>query len=112
MKQKMAPQPKGFIFYSQPWKIKWFAEKNECMGITYRNLNEIHIFTAELTPETIKETLLHELLHVVLTDVIPCLTGTGKDADDAEESLIRLISPRLWSLLTSNKELREFIYGK
>jgi Zn-dependent peptidase ImmA (M78 family) len=59
--------------------------------------------------EVVKETLLHELLHALLEDA----QEFGIFADDNhEERLIRLLSPKLMSVMLDNPKLVEYLWKK
>ena len=60
--------------------------------------------------EVQQETLNHEIMHVCLHD-FPNWTKESKDAEQAEEEVVRYISPNIVQVYKDNKWLREFVFG-
>lgn len=103
-------KPKLFHHSSQCWEIKWLNVENESHGKTYFDRKEIHIFTLNKDEATLRDTLLHELLHVASEDVFDIVDKVS-DVEDMEEFAVRLITPRLMRMFTSNNELAGYIFG-
>lgn len=68
------------------------------------------LIDSDLSTEGQKETLFHEILHASMEDCAAIKLEYDKK-EDREEDVIRHISPLLMLYITSNKWLREFIFG-
>jgi len=105
-------RPLGFTYNSFKWTINYIEKGNidkELFGETFIDDQEIDIYTKKRSEIVIKNTLLHELLHVLLEDLIQAV-DTNKNLNDKEESLIRLVTPRLFCLLSANPTLARYIF--
>jgi hypothetical protein len=54
-----------------------------------------------------RETLFHELMHVACDD---SYVFEGDHADDLEERMIRILSPKLMQIFRDNPELSEYLF--
>lgn len=57
--------------------------------------------------EMTKEVLFHELLHVAFDD---SFAFEGDNADDEEEKIVRILSPRLMQMFRDNPELSSYLF--
>lgn len=104
---------KNFAHEGQKWTINFIDEEpNTDYGNTHHDANEINIWCKNMPDSLVKETLQHEILHIVLRDCMNVMNALNVSAYDKEECLIRMISPRLFSIYKENPILREYIYGK
>ena len=96
------------------WTIYWSEEPpEEAFGKTDTTSKKITMYKMD-NEEIEKETLFHEILHVALDDTAEAIFGyeLEKKDCDKEENLVRLLSPQLLSILTSNPKLASFILGR
>jgi len=110
---KKVERPTTFIFNSFKWKINYIEKGNldrELFGETFTDTQEIDIYTKNRNESVIRSTLLHELLHVGLEDVLSSI-DMNKNVNDKEESLVRLVSPRLFSIFTDNPKLTKYLFN-
>ncbi len=92
------------------WKIIYAKAKvADRFGETNLSSKEITIFSTD-NEQIIKETLQHEILHVLLEDIIPIIVKISDD-EVAEETLIRLVSPRLFTCMKENPKLSEYLWN-
>ena len=95
------------------WKIIWSEEKvEECFGKTDVHNKTIVIYKQDNT-QIEKETLFHELLHAALDDKVESIFMFADDQkiDVKEENMVRLISPVMMDILSSNDKLHKFLFG-
>lgn len=59
--------------------------------------------------QVVKETLQHEILHALLEDVVDAVRN-AKDNEEAEETLIRFLSPRLLSFSQDNPKAAKYLW--
>lgn len=104
-------RPATFKLGTFDWEIKYLDVEGDLHGDTDKDKRVIRIFTSSSTEQVIKDTLLHECLHVVFEDITETAFKMDAKADEIEEQMVRLITPRLHSLFTDNEELREYIFG-
>lgn len=57
--------------------------------------------------EVNRETLLHEILHVACHD---SFIFTGDRADELEERMIRILSPKLMQYFTDNEDITNYLF--
>jgi len=108
---KKPKMPRSFQYYSMRWTINPDHKLIDEMGLTERDHAHISITNDPRIPdEMLRETLLHELLHVVLDNTLPLSAGLNNNAEDIEENLIRVVSPRLFHLFNENPELLHYIF--
>lgn len=87
------------------------ADKN--MGETDRDASTIELWVGGgIKAERVRETLLHEILHIAFEDVVDIVSASRVPPFEAEENIIRIVSPRLFSILLDNPEVLSFILGK
>ena len=87
------------------WEIKFIDIYAEDFGVTDSDKKVVYMYTKDRDNQTIMETLLHELHHVVLFDLSQAIFHLESERDmDKEENLVRLSSPRLFSLIVDNKD--------
>jgi Zn-dependent peptidase ImmA (M78 family) len=87
-----------------------FVEASSDHGETEPDSKNIYINT-KYPVEVQRETLNHEILHVCLND-FPNWNTEIKDAEKAEEDVVRYISPNQVQIYQDNKWIREFVFGK
>jgi hypothetical protein len=105
--------PTQFSHDGMIWRIVYIPEKaQENLGETHLNLNEIRLWVKGIPEDCLRETLQHEILHVVLRDCMAILHDSNSSPHDIEEAVVRMTSPRLFAIMVTNPELREFLYGK
>jgi len=95
------------------WKIIWSEEKvEECFGKTDVHNKTIVIYKQD-NVQIEKETLFHELLHAALDDKVESIFMFADDQkiDVKEENMVRLISPVMMDILSSNDKLHKFLFG-
>lgn len=95
------------------WKIIWSEEKvEECFGKTDVHNKTIVIYKQD-NEQIEKETLFHELLHAALDDKVESIFMFSDDQkiDVKEENMVRLISPVMMNILSSNDKLHKFLFG-
>lgn len=91
------------------WKINYVKSKvADRFGETNMSAKEITIFDSG-NDQITKETLQHEILHVLLEDLIPIINKISNE-EEAEETLIRLVSPRLYACMNDNPKLAEYLW--
>lgn len=108
-KIKNIKRPTNFKHGAYTWKIKWLVETNDKHGLTLLDEKEIHIYLKNSDESTLRDTLLHEILHVCNEDIFDVIKEI-EDAFKMEESHVRLTTPRLMRVMTSNKELINYIF--
>ena len=107
-------KPESFKAGFYTWSIVWSEEPpEEAFGKTDTTSKKVTIYKIE-NEEIERETLFHEILHVALDDTAEAIFGyeVEKKDCDKEENLVRLLSPQLLQILTSNPKLASFILGR
>lgn len=104
-------RPAAFKLGIFDWEIKYIDIESDLHGDTDKDSKIIRIFTKGFNEQVIKDTLLHECLHVVFEDITESVFRMDAKAEDVEEQMVRLLTPRVHSLFTDNEELREYIFG-
>jgi Zn-dependent peptidase ImmA (M78 family) len=107
-------KPEHFKAGFYTWTIHWSEElPDEAFGKTDTSQKRITMYKMD-NEEMERETLFHELLHVALDDMTEAIFGyeLEKKDSDKEENLVRLLSPQLLLILTSNPKLASFILGR
>lgn len=102
-------RPDKLRFAPFDYKLHWTKAKGASThGETSLDKKEI-LMNEGSTLESTQETLLHESLHVLLEDLVHMTRAyEGKD-DEAEEQLVRILSPRLFQFLRDNPAFIKFI---
>lgn len=54
-----------------------------------------------------RETLFHEMMHIACDD---SFLYVGEKADELEERMIRILSPKIMQMLRDNKELSRYLF--
>lgn len=104
------PTELEFKFSGFDWKIKFIDIAREEFGVTDSDKKEVHIYYKGHTDQNIVECLIHELEHVVMFEIADAVFKHEADKSyDMEENLIRLTSPRIFSILRDNIKLMDFI---
>ena len=92
------------------WKILYGKSAvADRFGETNMSAKEITIFSTG-NDQITRETLQHEILHVLLEDLIPIISKIPDD-EVCEETLIRLVSPRLFACMQDNPKLSEYLWS-
>ena len=108
---KSKSRPSGFRLGTFDWSIKYHSSPSDLHGETRKDTRQIDVFTGGYSEQVIKDTLLHECLHVVFEDIPETVLKMDAKPDEIEEQIIRLLTPRIHSLFTDNKSLREYIFN-
>ena len=104
------PEELDFKLSGFDWKIKFLDIETDNFGITDTDKKTVHIYYKDKTDQVIMETLLHELMHVVMFEMADAVFKHDVEKPyDLEENMIRLISPRFFSLVRDNPKLVDFI---
>ena len=96
------------------WTIHWSEETpDEAFGKTDTTQKRITMYKMD-NEEMERETLFHEILHVALDAMAEAIFGyeLEKQDSDKEENLVRLLSPQLLHILTSNPKLASYVLGR
>lgn len=104
-------RPEEFKLGTFDWVIKYLDIESDVHGETLRDSREIHIIIRGKNEQVIKDIILHECLHVVFEDIMDGAVKIDEKSDIVEEHIIRLLTPRLHELFTSNKQLNKYIFG-
>ena len=104
-------RPTAFKLGTFDWTIQYLSVEHEHHGDTDKDKRLIRVFVKDSEEQVIKDTLLHECLHVVFEDITETAFRMDAKADEVEEQMIRLLTPRVHSLFTDNVELREYLFG-
>jgi hypothetical protein len=83
----------------------------EVMGETCTDTKQIRINSHNSNLETLQDTFIHECLHALLESILPATNDIEK-ADDKEEYIIQLLTPRLREWITDNPEWIKWIWKK
>jgi len=105
-------RPTHFKLGTFDWKVNYLEVESESHGETHKSVREINITCKNYSEQVIKDTLLHECMHVVLEDIIDTTSKMEGASSEIEEQIVRLVTPRLHELFTTNVELREYIFTK
>lgn len=107
--KKAKNRPDTLFFTPFKYKLHWTTAKGSSShGETSLDKKEI-ILNEGSTKEAAQETLVHEALHVLCEDLIPVVINYEGKEEDAEETFIRLLSPRLYSFLKLNPAFVNYI---
>jgi len=110
---KKYPESLPFKLLGFDWEIKFLNIETENFGITDTDKKIVHIYYKNKTPQNVIESLIHELHHVVLFEMADSIfKHEAEKSCDLEENMVRLTSPRVFSLMRDNIELMEFIVKK
>lgn len=110
MTKKQYPNEIPFVFMGFTWVVKFLNIAGDCYGDTDSDQKEVRIYYKDRSTENVCETLIHELHHVVLFDLSDSIFHFESDrVYNKEENLVRLLSPRVFHLIRSNKKLMSFI---
>ena len=107
-------KPENFKAGYYTWTIVWSEEPPEdAFGKTDTTNKKVTIYNIS-NEEIERETLFHEILHVALDDTAESIFNYETDKKDAdkEENLVRLLSPQLLQILTSNPRLASYVLGR
>ncbi len=109
--KKRYPDQLPFKLLGFDWVIKFLdTEEVEHHGLTFLDKKLIHIYYNNRDDQNVLETLIHELGHVVMLDMADSVfKHEAEKPFDMEENLIRLASPRIFSVIRDNPKLVEFI---
>lgn len=102
-------RPTVFHHGAYCWEIKWLNQTNDKHGVTHFDEKEVHIFIKDVDEATLRDTLLHELLHVANEDLFDIIKEI-EETEKMEESHVRLTTPRIMRIMTSNPELTNYIF--
>ena len=111
---RVMQKPENFKAGYYTWTIHWSEETpDEAFGKTDTTQKRITMYKMD-NEEIERETLFHELLHVALDDMAEAIFGyeLEKKDSDKEENLVRLLSPQLLHILTSNPKLASYVLGR
>ena len=107
----MLPKKVRIGCFSYDLKIHEQAVNQGTHGDTCLEKKLINIFNNG-NSEVSRETLLHEILHPAFEDIVKALFPELKqeEADEREEQIIRLLSPRLMQIFRDNKKITKFLF--
>lgn len=110
-KKKRYPDSIPFHFMGFDWEIKFLdSYREDTYGVTSTDSKYIHIYYGKREDQDVMETLLHELSHAMMLDLADSIFHFEKiEVDEKEENLIRLTSPRIFSIIRDNPKLVDFI---
>ena len=111
---RVMQKPETFKAGYYTWTIIWSDELPEqAFGKTDTSTKRVTIYKIE-NEEIERETLFHELLHVALDDTADSIFNYEPDKKecDKEENLVRLLSPQMLQILTSNPKLASYVLGR
>ena len=104
------PENLPFKLLGFDWQIKFLNIETENFGITDTDKKIVHIYYKGKDDQNVIETLIHELCHVIMFELADSVFKHESEKPyDLEENMIRLASPRVFSLLRDNVELMDFI---
>jgi hypothetical protein len=104
------PKEVKFKFSGFDWSIKFIDLATEDFGETQLDKKQVVIYYKGHAHQEVTETLIHELMHVLMYDAADSIFQFDAESNHKkEENAIRLISPRLFSLLRDNPKLMKFI---
>ena len=105
-------KPESFKAGFYNWTIFWSDEPaGDCFGKTDTTIKTIIIYKQE-NEQVEKETLLHEILHAALEDKCESIFNIEGSVNEKEENLIRLLSPAIMQIITDNRQLCQFLFGR
>ena len=112
-KKKESPRyPDNLVFryLGFDWTIKFLDLSTEDFGETDGDQKEIRIYYKGMSDQNVIDCIIHELGHVVMFELAdPVFHYDTETNMKREENLIRLTSPRIFSIIRDNIELAEFI---
>lgn len=107
------PESIPFHFMGFDWIIKFLDIETDNHGVTDVDAKIVHIYYKTQSDQNVLETLLHELMHVLMLDMADAVFKHDAEKPfDLEENMIRLTSPRLFSIIRDNPKLVDFIIKK
>lgn len=110
MTKNKYPTSIPFRFSGFEWTIKFLDIETENFGITDTDKKIVHIYYKDKDHQNVIETTIHEICHVLMFELADSVfKHEAEKSYDLEENMIRLISPRVFSLLRDNVELMEFL---
>jgi hypothetical protein len=94
-------------------KIEHKTQTKDYFGHT-ANVPAIIYLNPEAAPSVTRLTLWHEVLHAVFEAAMgaPSWDGLGKDKDEREESVIRLLEAPTLNVLADNPDLVAYLTGR
>ncbi len=109
-KKRRYPESIPFRYLGFDWEIKFIDIEAADFGETDSDQKEVRIYYKNRTDQNVIETLIHELEHVIMFELADSvfhyeIENLGKK----EENLIRLTSPRVFSIIRDNPKLVDLI---
>ena len=101
------PERLKFKLLGFTWTIIFLDIETDSFGVTNTDSKTIHIYYKNKETQDVIETITHELIHVILFDLSESIFKYSGTLDESEENLVRLTSPRLFSLIRDNIDFFE-----
>lgn len=89
--------------------IKYCDDLDDLHG-DFNSDNKTIRINSRYSREQQAETLLHEIMHAVIDDTFAF--GDEETAMEKEEKAVRILSPKIMEVMTSNKKLRKYLFEK
>lgn len=94
-------RPKSIQIGAFTYKVIYHRRIGKLMGQADKDKKRIDIWKHE-SKQVLRDTILHEILHILMEDVIDTIEKMNCESEDKEESVIRILTPRLLQLILDN----------